>query len=274
MDKALNAGADALILDLEDSVAPAHKDAARANVRAFVKANSAAAPQLWVRINPLAVGALHADLAAAAIDGVAGVVLPKPSSAADAIELAAELDRCERPAVLPAGRIMILPIATETPLAIFNLHTYAGATPRLGGLTWGAEDLSAAVGASTARTEAGLLTPLYELARSLCIAAAAAAGVPAIETVYPEFRDASGLVDYLARARRDGFVGMMAIHPSQVAAINAAFTPSEHELRHAQEVVALFAANPDAGTLALNGKMLDAPHHAQALRIIERARRR
>lgn len=267
MEKALGSGADALILDLEDSVALERKTEARAQVRSFLETQGGQGPELWVRINPLATDLAEADLQAVVGGGPAGIVLPKPDSAQAVIDLDRLLTR-EAP---EAGAIRILPIATETPASVFHLHSYAGASPRLAGITWGAEDLSSAVGAETARDEAGGFTPLYALARSLCVAGAAAADVPAIETVYPDFRDLDGLAAYARRGRRDGFVGMMAIHPSQVAPINAAFTPSPAELEFARKVVALFEANPGAGTLALDGKMLDAPHLKQARRLLERA---
>lgn len=267
MDKALGSGADALILDLEDSVALERKAEARAQVRSFLETRSGRGPELWVRINPLATDLAEADLQAVVGGGPAGIVLPKPDSAQAVIEL----DRLLTHEAPEAGAIRILPIATETPASVFHLHSYAGASPRLAGITWGAEDLSSAVGAETARDEAGGFTPLYAMARSLCIAGAAAADVPAIETVYPDFRDLDGLAAYARRGRRDGFLGMMAIHPSQVAPINEAFTPSPAELAFARKVVALFEANPGAGTLALDGKMLDAPHLKQARRLLERA---
>jgi citrate lyase subunit beta / citryl-CoA lyase len=170
-----------------------------------------------------------------------------------------------RAVAFPIARIMA--IATETPAAIFQLGTYRGAK-RLAGLTWGAEDLPAAIGAATSREPDGRYTPPYELARSLCLFGAAAAGVAPIETVYPAFRDLDGLAAYAARGRRDGFVGMMAIHPAQVPVINAAFTPSAEELAHAEEVVAAFAANPGAGALSLGGRMIDRPHLVQAQRTL------
>jgi citrate lyase subunit beta/citryl-CoA lyase len=161
----------------------------------------------------------------------------------------------------------IIAIATETPAAIFQLGTYGG-IKRLVGLTWGAEDLPAAIGAATSREEDGSFTPPYELARSLCLFGAAAAGVAPIETVYPAFRDLQGLGAYAARARRDGFTGMMAIHPAQVEVINAAFSPSDAEVAHARAVIAAFEANPGAGALSLDGKMIDRPHLTQALRTL------
>lgn len=248
MVKALGLGADALILDLEDSVAPAGKDAAREHVSAFL-AEPRTMP-LFVRINPLDSGLADDDLAAVLSGAPDGIMLPKAEGAASLAALDAKL----------SGDIAILPIATETPAAVFALGSYGGVSPRLIGLTWGAEDLPAAIGAATSREADGSYTAPYQLARSLTLFGAHAAGVPAIETVYPDFRDLDGLAAYAARGRRDGFTGMMAIHPSQVAVINAAFTPSLEERAHAQKIVDLFAANPGAGALQMDGKMVDAPH--------------
>ena len=248
MVKALGLGADALILDLEDSVALAGKDAARAHVAAFL-AEPRTMP-LFVRINPLDSGLADDDLAAVLSAKPDGIVLPKAEGAASLAALDAKL----------GGDIAILPIATETPAAIFALGSYGGVTDRLVGLTWGAEDLPAAIGAATSREADGSYTAPYQLARSLTLFGAHAAGVAAIETVYPDFRDLDGLAAYAARGRRDGFTGMMAIHPSQIAVINAAFTPSAEERVHAQAIVDLFAANPGAGALQLDGRMVDAPH--------------
>lgn len=268
MEKALTLGADALILDLEDAVAVAAKDTARRAVHEFLQRMSAASdrPQLFVRINPLN-GPLDGKFAAADIAALVGtqpdgVVLPKAEGGASIAALDAKL--------IAAGlrNVAILPIATETPAAIFGLGTYAGSSERLCGVTWGAEDLPAAIGASTSREANGDYTAPYQLARSLTLFAAHAAGVAAIETVYPAFRDLDGLAAYAKRGRIDGFTGMMAIHPSQVAPINAAFTPSETEVAAAQAVVDLFAANPGAGVLTLDGKMIDAPHLNSARRIL------
>ena len=254
MAKALGLGADALILDLEDSVAPERKDAAREAVKAFlgsVRPNGGGeVPTLFVRINPLDSGLSDDDLAAVLPARPDGIVLPKAEGGASLAALDAKLD----------GEIAILPIATETPAAVFRLGSYGGVTPRLAGLTWGAEDLPAAVGAATAREADGSFTAPYQLARSLTLFGAHAAGVPAIETVFPDFGDLHGLAAYAARGRRDGFAGMMAIHPAQVPVINAAFTPSAEEVAHARRVVALFAAHPGAGALQLDGRMVDAPH--------------
>jgi len=259
MEKALKAGADALILDLEDAVAPGAKAEARKAVANFVAANSHA--KLWVRVNPLDGPENEKDLIAILPSHPVGIVLPKSESGASVAELTKRLSERGN------ATAQILAIATETPAAMFGLGTYAGAR-RLIGLTWGAEDLPAAIGAVTSREEDGRYTPPYELARSLCLFGAAAAGVAAIETVYPAFRDIEGCAVYAARARRDGFTGMMAIHPAQIAAINAAFTPSEAELAYARAVVAAFEAAPEAGALALDGKMIDRPHVLQAQRLL------
>ena len=262
MEKALKSGADALILDLEDSVAATAKPEARRAVAAFLAANESA--RLWVRINPLDGDEADKDLQALLPAHPDGIVLPKAEGGASVAELARRLAQ--------RGNVTarILAIGTETPAAIFGLGTYGG-HKRLAGLTWGAEDLPAAIGAATSREEDGSFTTPYEIARALCLFGAAAAGVAPIETVYPAFRDLDGLAAFAGRARRDGFTGMMAIHPDQVAVINRAFTPSEAELSHARAVVAAFAANPEAGALSLDGRMIDRPHMVQAQRLLAAA---
>lgn len=259
MAKAAALDADALILDLEDSVTLAAKPAARAAIAAFL-----AEPRhqlLFVRINPLDSGLAADDLAAVLGARPDGIVLPKAEGGASLAALDAHL----------AGDMLILPIATETPAAVFAMGSYAGVSERLCGLTWGAEDLPAAIGASTSREADGSYTAPYQLARSLTLFGAHAAGVAAIETVYPDFRDLDGLAAYAARGRRDGFTGMMAIHPSQVPVINAAFSPSADEIARAQAIVDLFAANPGAGALNMDGRMIDAPHLKAALALLARA---
>ena len=260
--KAVATGADALILDLEDAVSPLNKPAARAAIRAWIEApRSEGSPAVFVRINPIDSDEAAADIAA--LTGVAldGIVLPKAEGAETVAHL---VDR------LP-GDYAILPIASETPAAVFALGSFRKAAGRLAGLTWGAEDLPAAIGASTSREADGSYTDPYKVVRALTLFGAHAAGVPAIETVYPDFRNLDDLAAYAARGRRDGFTGMMAIHPTQVAVINAAFTPSEAEIAHARAVVEVFAANPGAGALQLNGKMLDAPHLKAAQRMLAMA---
>lgn len=264
MEKALATGADALILDLEDSIAASAKAAARRAIHVFLRSAGGknALTQLFVRINPLDGPFAADDIAALTGTQPHGIVLPKSESGASVATLEARL--------VTAGlkEAVILPIATETPAAVFGLGSYAGCSSRLCGLTWGAEDLPAAIGASTSRDASGEFTAPYQLARSLTLFGAHAAGVVAIETVYPAFRDLEGLAAYAQRGRRDGFSGMMAIHPSQVGPINAAFTPSDAEIVDAQAVVDAFAANPGAGVLNLNGKMIDAPHLKAAHRIL------
>jgi citrate lyase subunit beta/citryl-CoA lyase len=264
MEKALGLGADALILDLEDSVALSAKPAARAAV-----AERLAAPRgetrLFVRINPLQGDLAAEDVAAVAKGRPDGIVLPKAEGAATMRPLLKLLDEAG------AGAALVLPIATETPLAMFRLGEYPEFTSRLAGLTWGSEDLPAAIGATAAREEDGSFTPPLELARSLTLFAAHAAGVPAIETVVPNFKDLDGLARYAARGARDGFTGMMAIHPSQIPVINQAFAPSAEEVARAKAIVEAFAANPGAGVLNIDGKMVDAPHLKQAQAILARA---
>lgn len=259
MEKALGLGADALILDLEDSVAPAAKPAARRHVAAFLAAHPEA--KLWVRVNPLDGEENEKDLDAILAGRPDGIVLPKAEGGASVDALVRRLTERGN------ATAQVMAIATETPAAIFGLGSYAGAK-RLAALTWGAEDLPAAIGAATSREADGRFTAPYEIARSLTLFGAAAAGVAPIETVYPDFRDLDGLAAYAARARRDGFTGMMAIHPAQVPVINAAFTPGEAEIAHAEAVVAAFEANPGAGALSLDGKMIDRPHLIQARRIL------
>ncbi|MBY0583428.1 MAG: CoA ester lyase [Sphingomonas sp.] len=256
MAKALGSGADALILDLEDSVALAAKANAREAIAVFLRQPRTIT--LFVRVNPLDSGLMPDDLAAVLPARPDGIVLPKAEGRASLAAIDSEL----------RDDVMILPIATETPAAIFTLGSYGGVTDRLCGLTWGAEDLPAAIGASSAREADGRYTPPYEMVRALTLFGAHAAGVPAIETVYPDFRDTDGLAAYAARARRDGFTGMMAIHPAQIPVINAAFAPSAAEIDHAQRIVAMFDAQPGAGVLTLDGKMIDAPHLKAARRIL------
>jgi len=263
MEKALASGADALILDLEDAVTPAARPQARLEVAAFLARADRAAAKLFVRVNPLDSSDIGADMEAIAGGRPDGIVFPKAEGAASVEAMSRRMTM--REFVCP-----ILPIATETPAAIFQLGSYGAVAERLCGLTWGAEDLPAAIGAATSREEDGRYTPPYELARSLTLFGAHAAGIPAIETVFPAFRDLDGLRAYADRAARDGFTGMMAIHPAQVPVINAAFTPSAEALAYARAVVAAFAANPEAGALQLDGKMIDAPHLKQARRLLER----
>jgi citrate lyase subunit beta/citryl-CoA lyase len=269
MAKAMDVGADAVILDLEDSVSADARPAARDTAREFLVGKK----NVWVRINPIDTEDAIADLEAVMPSAPAGIVLPKPRSADDAVLLATRLDELEAEHDLAAGQTGIISICTERPEALFSLHGYVAATPRLTGLSWGAEDLSAAVGATSNRADDGNWLPPYELARSLCLFAAVAAEVTAIDTVYTDYRDNQGLATYAGNARRDGFSGMLAIHPGQVDVINQAFAPTAAELEWATRIVAAFAENPGAGTIGLDGRMIDRPHLVQAKRIVELARR-
>jgi len=255
--KAAQSGADAIILDLEDSVAPTAKPKARQAVAEYLSAPADVAR--FVRINPIDSLHVQADLAVAA--GADAIVLPKAQGADTIRALAARLG--------PAAKI--LPIATETPQAVFALGSYGQVAQHLCGLTWGAEDLPAAIGAAGSRKPDGSYTAPYEMVRSLALLGAHAAGVPAIETVWPAIRDMGGLAAYAARGAFDGFTGMLALHPDQVPVINAAFTPSAQQIEQARAIVAAFAAAPDAGALMLDGRMIDAPHLAQAQKLLARA---
>lgn len=257
--KAVASGADAIILDLEDSVVSANKGKGREAVAEFLK--SPGDVTVIVRVNPLDGGETARDLAAILPQPPAGIMLPKAEGAKSVARLMEMMEGAPVP---------VLPIATETPAAIFELGSYREVTSPMMGLTWGAEDLPAAIGAATSREDDGSYTPLYEMARNLTLLAAHAAGVPAIETVYPDIGNGDGLAAYAARGRRDGFAGMMAIHPTQVDIINAAFEPSAEEIAKAQAIVAAFAADPGAGALKLDGKMVDRPHLTQAQRLLKR----
>ena len=270
MQKAASVGADALILDLEDSVAAAARPDARVMAREYLEGKD----NIWVRINPIDTDDAKADLIGVMPSAPAGIVLPKPRSATAAIELDKILTEQESIHGIDVGKTQILPLCTEHPEALFTLNSYIGATPRLAGLSWGAEDLSAAVGASTNRDEAGNWLPTYEMARSFCLLAAAASEVAAFDTVFTDFKNDEGLRRYASNARRDGFSGMLAIHPAQVDSINAAFVPTAEELQHAARIVDLFEANPGAGTIGMDGKMIDRPHLVQAKRLLEMARHR
>lgn len=264
--RAPQSGADALILDLEDSVVPANRPAARRLARDFLETTGSAEFQRWVRVNPLAGGDALDDLAAVVPGRPDGILLPK-CVPEDLRTLDHYLSAFETGAGTPVGSTRVIAIATETPAALFAIGNYAGVSARLFGITWGAEDLAAAIGGHNRRAD-GVYEDVYRLARALCLVAAAAAGVAAIDTIYTDFRDAAGLAAECAAARRAGFTAKMAIHPAQIAAINDAFTASEDELAWARRVVALFAANPEAGTVALDGRMVDRPHLVLAHRLL------
>jgi len=264
--KGLDSGADALILDLEDSVAAANRPAARRLARDFLEAHGSDRILRYVRINPLASGLALDDLAATVAGRPDGILLPK-CEPEDVRTVDHYLSAFETAAGVPVGHIRIVAIATETPAAVFALGNYAGTSPRLEAITWGAEDLAACLGGNN-RTLDGDYDGPYKLARSLCLLAAAAANVAALDTIYTDFKDPAGLRAECAAAKRSGFVGKMAIHPAQLATINEVFSSSVEERGWAEQVVAAFAANPDAGTLALDGKMIDRPHLTLARRLL------
>lgn len=273
--KAAASGADVLILDLEDSVAPEQKASARQRVCEYLRAYPTDRPaQLWVRINPIDTSLALEDLAAVVAARPDGLMQPKTRGVQDVHQLSQHLEKIELEAGLTAGAIGILPVATETPQAIFTLGDYARAGARLRGLTWGAEDLSAAVGASANKDIDGRWTSPYQIARALTLFAAAAASVPCIDTLFADFRNEAGLRSSCAEARRDGFGGKLAIHPDQVAVINECFLPTAAELAHAERVVGLFRTHPGVAALSLDGAMIDIPHLRQAESILARARNR
>lgn len=259
-EKGRHSGADALILDLEDSVAPANKTQARAHVAGLLDEDAARNWAFYVRINPFDTGLTLDDLAAVVKPGLDGIMVPKADGPADIVRVGHYLDALEVRAGMPVGSVQICVVATETPTAMFNLGGYAPPHPRLAALTWGAEDLAAAVGATGNKDDGGGWAFPYRIARTQCLFAAAAAGVQPIDTLYADFRDPDGLAADCIQARRDGFTGRIAIHPDQVALINAGFSPSEAEIAHARRLLDAFEAEPGAGVIGLDGKMYDIPH--------------
>jgi citrate lyase subunit beta/citryl-CoA lyase len=258
--KALESNSDALIFDLEDSVAPPNKAKAREMLKELPKGSGG--PQFWVRVNPIGSEFHKDDLRIIRVAEVHGIVLPKSESGADVIQLAHR-----------TGNIPVHAIVTETAASLFGLLSYRDPKSPLAAMSWGAEDLSAALGASSKYDADGSLSFTYRLARSLCLAGAIAAGVQPVDGVFADFKDEKGLRAEAEAARREGFTGKLAIHPLQVGVINAAFTPSEDEIRNAGEIVAAFEAHPDAGVLSVGGRMVDRPHLVQARRVLERATR-
>jgi len=256
--RALDCGADAIIFDLEDSVAPSAKVSAREIVKTLPASD---ATQLWVRVNPFASEWHGEDLEVFANSAIHGVVLPKAESGSDVIGLAQRV----------GSSTPIHAIVTETAASLFGLLSYRGA-PNLAAMSWGAEDLSADLGASSKLDENGKLSFTYRMARSLCLAGARAAGVQPVDGVFTDFRDEPGLIIEALAAAREGFTGKLAIHPAQVGPINEAFSPSAEEIAHAQAIVDAFAAQPDAGVLSIEGRMVDRPHLTQATRVLSRAR--
>jgi citrate lyase subunit beta / citryl-CoA lyase len=273
LSKGLASGADALILDLEDSVAPANRPAARALSAAFIteaRRKADRRPLLYVRINPLDSADWEADLAAVMPARPDGIVMPKPNAGDDVDRLAIALSHAESGDGGGPNGTRILPIVTETPLSVLNLRSYVGVSARMIGMSWGAEDLGVVVGSLANRDARGQFTSPYRLVRDLCLITAAAAAVEPIDTVYVNFRDTAGLEAETRDARRDGFTGKMAIHPDQVAPINAIFTPTEAEVAHARAVIAAF--DGAAGVASLDGMMLDKPHLKLAEKVLARAK--
>jgi citrate lyase subunit beta/citryl-CoA lyase len=268
---ALDSAADALILDLEDAVAPQRKAAAR-EVCTPVLRSAKTAKKMFVRINGLDTPHALADLAAVVAGKPFGVMLPKSSCGNDVRRLSLYLEAMEAREGVDMGSVRILPIVTETAGSMFGLGSYSDpAIPRLFGMLWGGEDLAADVGATGNRGEDGRYAAVYELARSLCLFGAATAGVLAIDAVYTNFRDSEGLKAEALEGLRSGFGAKAAIHPSQIEVINEAFTPSRSDIEWAERVIAAFAANGGGGVAAIDGRMLDRPHLRSAQRVLDRA---
>lgn len=274
LEKGLGSGADALLIDLEDSISPQNKAQARGVTLGFLKeaVPVQVRPRIYVRINGLQTGLTDADLDAIVAGRPDGVMFPKAEGGKAVTHCDAKLTAREAVHGLPEGSLDIIAIATETAQAIFLAGTYGGASKRLKGLTWGAEDLSVELGAEANRDRDGHFLAPYQLARSLCLAGAAAAQVQAIDTVYIDFRNEAGLRRECEEARRDGFTGKMAIHPGQVAAINEVFTPTAGQVQRAEAVIAEFAKNPGAGTVGIGGVMYDRPHLERAKQLLARAK--
>jgi citrate lyase subunit beta/citryl-CoA lyase len=276
LDKAPGCGADVVIVDLEDAVAPGAKEAARSLTRDWLAARDrdAPGPQYWVRINPLDTPLWQYDVEAVLAARPAGLMVPKAAGPEQLRRLVTLLYELEpRNSIVP-GTTCLLPLVSETPQAANSISAYGQPgleLPRLAGLSWGAEDLSAAIGASRKRDARGIWTDLFRMVRAQVLLAAHAAGIAAIDTLHADFRDEEGLRRVARESYEDGFAGMMAIHPAQVPIINAAFSPSEAELAEARAIVELFAANPGVGALQLDGRMIDQPHLAQAQKLLASA---
>ena len=272
MTKAMDGTADIVLIDLEDAVAPENKELARTMVHDFIKANPAQRDRLWVRINPMDGPYTLGDLVAIMPAQPGGIMLPKVYGRADVERLDHYLSALETANGIAPGSTKVIVLITETAEAMFHTGDYKGA-PRVVALTWGAEDLADSIGASSNKNPDSGYSFTYELARSLTLLGAATAGVTPIETIQGDFRDLDGLKARAEKVRRDGYRGMLAIHPAQVDVINAAFTPTEEEIAEAQEIVDLFAANPGVGTIGFKGGMLDRPYLSRALQLLKQAGR-
>lgn len=272
LEKARAGSAHALVFDLEDSVTAERTDFARNLVKEFLLSHTdRTRQQLWVRINPLDTDLALADLASVVAGRPDGILLPKCADGSEIEKLDHYLSAFEVREGHPEGSIKIMAVSTETPNAVFALGSYGGRSTRLYGLTWGAEDLATALGASTNREPDGSYTVTFRLARSLCLLGAKSAGVQAVDTIFADLRDLEGLDQEVRQARKEGFTAKFAIHPDQVDVINAGFRLSEQEIQEAQEIVEAFRAAPDAGSLQVNGKMVDRPHLIQALQMLKAA---
>ena len=277
IEKALNSTADGIIIDLEDSVGFGSKEKARAVTARILgqlpaQADKHSRTQVYVRVNPLDTGLTAGDLAAVIPYGPHGVMQPKTGSVDDVRRLAQILNEQEAASGLDEGRTRLVVIATETAASLFHMGGYVNAGPRLAGLSWGAEDLSADLGATANRTPDGLYADPYRLARSLCLLAAVAAGVQPVDTVFTNFRDNDGLRAECEAAARDGFTGKLAIHPAQLATINDVFTPSGTQIERAQAIVDAFESAGNPGVVGLDGEMLDRPHLVRARNLLARAK--
>jgi citrate lyase subunit beta / citryl-CoA lyase len=271
LGKVAASGADAVIVDLEDSVAPPAKSAARMLAKSWLQAQTGAGFDRWVRINPLDTPLWREDLGAVMPAKPDGIMVPKAAGPEQLQALAAELYEVEQRNGIVPGSTRVLPLVSETPAAALGIAAYASAPlPRLAGLTWGAEDLSAAIGASRKRDARGYWADVFRFVRAQVLLTAHARGVWAIDTLHAEFRDLEALERVAAESYADGFAGMLAIHPDQVPVINAAFTPGEEEIAEARAIVAAFSANPGAGALSFDGRMIDQPHLEQARRLLAR----
>lgn len=275
LDKGLGSGCDVLLIDLEDSVALSAKAEARRIAAEFLAAHSGGSdrPKLYVRVNALDTGLTDADLDAVVPAGAEGIMLPKAAGGPDVSRVDAKIAVREAESGRPDGGLRILPIVTETAHAVFQAGTYRGASHRLAGLAWGGEDLAADLGAAANRGPDGRWLDTFRLARTLTLLGAASAEVPAVDTVFVDFRSMDAFADECREALRDGFTAKMAIHPAQVPIINEVFTPSDDAVRHAREIVEAFAAAGDVGVIGLGGKMVDRPHLRLAERLLSRAGR-
>lgn len=260
--KIQSSSADAVILDLEDSVSPKNRPAARKLVGDLLTSSldHTTAPAIWVRVNPLTSSDYSEDLAAVVSANLAGIMLPKSLALESVHQLSVDIERIEIASGLPSGKIKIIPVVTESAASVLNVSTYQVGHPRLAGLAWGVDDLSADLKVSRKTNNQGQLDDVFRLARSLCLLAATAAQVPAIEAVYNDFRDSDGFISSTDNASKEGFFGRLAIHPDQIDIINSLFLPTPQEVANSKRVVEAFATSPNVGVIQLDGIMLDRPH--------------